>query len=36
MASNVTGKEIPYEVSARRSGDIASVYCDPSLAMREL
>ena len=36
IASHVTGKEIPYEVSARRSGDIASVHCDPSLAMREL
>jgi UDP-glucose 4-epimerase len=32
----VTGKEIPYEVVARRPGDIASCYADASLAEREI
>lgn len=30
------GKPIPYEVLGRRPGDVASVYCDPSLAHKEL
>ena len=30
------GKEIPYEVVARRPGDIATCYADPSLAKSEL
>lgn len=32
----VTGKEIPYEIAARRPGDIAACYADPSKAMKEL
>lgn len=32
----VSGQPIPYKVVARRSGDIASCYADPSLAEREL
>lgn len=31
-----SGKKIPYEVVARRPGDIASCYADPSLAAAEL
>ncbi|AXH97014.1 UDP-glucose 4-epimerase GalE [Ornithinimicrobium avium] len=31
-----SGREIPYEVVARRPGDIAVSYADPSLAEREL
>ncbi len=31
-----SGKEIPYEVIARRPGDIASCYADASLAAKEL
>ena len=31
-----SGKEIPYVVTARRPGDIASCYADPSLANQEL
>jgi UDP-glucose 4-epimerase len=30
-----SGRQIPYEVVARRPGDVAEVYADPSLA-REL
>ena len=30
------GKKIPYEIKPRRAGDIATCYCDPSKAMREL
>ncbi len=30
------GHEIPYEIQARRPGDIATCYADPSLAEREL
>lgn len=30
------GKEIPYNIVARRPGDIASCYADPSLAKQEL
>jgi UDP-glucose 4-epimerase len=30
------GKKIPYKVVERRSGDIASCYADPSLAIKEL
>jgi len=31
-----SGKKIPYEVVARRSGDVASCYADVSKAEREL
>jgi len=31
-----SGRKVPYKVAARRPGDIASVYADPSLASREL
>ncbi|MBN1277999.1 MAG: UDP-glucose 4-epimerase GalE, partial [Deltaproteobacteria bacterium] len=31
-----SGKKIPYEISGRRSGDVASSYADPSRAEREL
>jgi UDP-glucose 4-epimerase len=31
-----SGKHIPYRVTARRPGDIASCYADPALAKREL
>ena len=30
------GKKIPYEIKPRRAGDIATCYCDPSKAKREL
>ncbi len=33
---NVSGKSIPYEVVGRRSGDVAEVYADPTLASTEL
>ncbi len=32
----VTGKKIHYKIVARRTGDIAENYADPSLALREL
>lgn len=32
----VNGVEIPYEIKARRPGDIATCYCDPSKAKEEL
>ncbi len=31
-----SGKSIPYEIVARRPGDIASCYADPALAQRLL
>ncbi len=31
-----SGREVPYKVVGRRSGDIATCYADPSLARREL
>ena len=31
-----SGKKIPYEIVARRPGDIATCYADPALATREL
>jgi len=31
-----TGREIPYRIAPRRSGDIAACYADPSLARTEL
>ncbi|OYW78852.1 MAG: UDP-glucose 4-epimerase, partial [Polynucleobacter sp. 32-46-5] len=31
-----SGKHIPYDIVARRPGDIAACYADPSLAEREL
>ena len=30
------GKKIPYEIRERRAGDVATCYCDPSKARREL
>lgn len=30
------GRDIPYEITARRPGDVAACYADPSLAEREL
>lgn len=32
----VSGREIPYQIVARRAGDIAECYADPSLANNEL
>lgn len=32
----VSGKQIPYEITGRRPGDVAEVFADPSLARREL
>jgi UDP-glucose 4-epimerase len=32
----VSGKKIPYRITARRPGDIASCYADPSRAASEL
>ena len=34
--SEVNGVEIPYEIVARRPGDVAQCYADPGLAEREL
>lgn len=34
--SNACGKDLPYEVKARRPGDIATCYADASLAKEEL
>lgn len=34
--SNACGKEIPYEIQPRRSGDIATCYSDAALAKKEL
>ena len=34
--SKACGKEIPYEIKPRRSGDIATCYSDPSKAKKEL
>jgi UDP-glucose 4-epimerase len=31
-----SGKAVPYEIVARRAGDVAEVYADPSLANRLL
>ena len=31
-----TGQHIPYQIAARRPGDVPAVYADPSLAEREL
>jgi UDP-glucose 4-epimerase len=31
-----SGKKIPYQIVARRPGDVASCYADPTLALREL
>lgn len=32
----VTGKSVPFEIVARRDGDVAAVWADPTLAAREL
>lgn len=34
--STASGKEIAYEIVGRREGDIATSYCDASLALKEL
>lgn len=34
--SDACGKEVPYQVAERRTGDVASCYADPSKAEREL
>eukprot|EP00045_Choanoeca_perplexa_P005310 m.44820 g.44820 ORF g.44820 m.44820 type:complete len:341 (-) comp13050_c0_seq3:386-1408(-) len=34
--SKAAGKEIPYKISPRRAGDIASCYADPAKAAKEL
>lgn len=34
--SKASGKDIPYDIKPRRTGDIASCYCDPSKAEAEL
>lgn len=34
--AQASGREIPYRIVARRAGDIASCYADPTLANREL
>jgi UDP-glucose 4-epimerase len=34
--ARASGREIPYEIVARRAGDVAQVYADPSLAQRLL
>lgn len=34
--SRVGGIQLPYEIGARRAGDLASLYADPMLAEREL
>ena len=31
-----TGKTVPYKIAPRRPGDVATVFCDPSKAEREL
>lgn len=31
-----SGKEIPYKIEGRRTGDTATVYCDPTKATKEL
>lgn len=36
LIEKVSGRKIPYEISPRRAGDIASCYADPSLAKAEL
>ncbi|PLX82539.1 MAG: UDP-glucose 4-epimerase, partial [Desulfuromonas sp.] len=32
----VSGRKVPYEIIARRPGDIAACYADPSMAQKEL
>jgi UDP-glucose 4-epimerase len=34
--SRASGKEIPYQIVARRAGDVAACYADPARALREL
>ena len=31
-----SGKKVPYKIVERRGGDVATVYCDPSFAEKEL
>ena len=31
-----SGKEVPYQITPRRPGDIAACYADPSLAEKDL
>src|SRR3546814_1869172 len=33
--AEASGREIPYEIVARRAGDVAEVYADPSLANKD-
>ncbi len=35
-SSSASGKDIPYEIVARREGDVAEIYADVSLAQKEL
>ena len=32
----ISGKDIPYQIVARRPGDIASCYADPTYALEKL
>lgn len=34
--AGASGKDIPYQIVARRSGDVAACYADPTKALREL
>jgi UDP-glucose 4-epimerase len=34
--SQVTGKQVPYQITPRRPGDVAACYADPSLAQQKL
>jgi UDP-glucose 4-epimerase len=34
--SQVTGQSVPYQITPRRPGDVASCYADPSLALEKL
>lgn len=34
--SKACGKDLPYEIKPRRAGDIATCYCDPAKAKKEL
>lgn len=34
--SAVTGQQVPYQITARRAGDVAACYADPALALEKL
>ena len=36
LYNSTNNVDIPFELADRRSGDVESIYCDPSLAMKEL